>query len=262
MKAVSRDGTMIAYDQVGTGVPVVIVGAALQGRASYQPLAEALAARFTVFNYDRRGRGDSGDTAPYAVEREIEDLAAVIVAAGGPAAVYGHSSGAGLVLHAAAHGLPIDKIVLHELPFDPDEDESATREEAARYRSLIEENRPGDAVELFLASAGMPPELVAHVRNDPAMVANAPTLLYDPFEIMSTDSRNGRTPAEQATAVTTEALVLAGTEGPPWMAVTARELADALPQGQLRVMPGQGHVVPPEVLAPVLIEFLMVSPRR
>lgn len=256
MKTMSRDGTMIAYDQVGTGAPVVIVGAALQGRASYQPLAEELAARFTVFNYDRRGRGDSGDTAPYAVEREIEDLAAVIAAAGGSASVYGHSSGAGLVLHAAEHALPIDKIVLHELPYDPGEDNRTTREEAARYRSLLAENRRGDAVELFLASAGMPPEIVAHVRNEPAMVANAPTLLYDPFEIMSTESRNGRTPAEQATAVTTPALVLAGTEGPPWMAGTARDLADALPQGQLHVMAGQGHVVPPELLAPVLTDFL------
>jgi pimeloyl-ACP methyl ester carboxylesterase len=121
---------------------------------------------------------------------------------------------------------------------------------------LIEENRRGEAVELFLASAGLPPEIIAHVRNDPAMVANAPTLLYDPFEVMSTDSRRGRTPAEQATAVTTPALVLAGAEGPPWMAGTARELADALPQGRLHVATGQGHAVPPELLAPVLTEFL------
>lgn len=256
METTSRDGTAIAYDRVGTGAPLVIVAGALQGRTSYQPLAEALAARFTVFTYDRRGRGDSGDTAPYSVEREVEDLAAVIEVAGGRASVYGHSSGAGLVLHAAERGLPIDRIVLHELPFDPDEDDRETREEAARYRSLIEQNRRGDAIELFFASAGMPPEVIAHVRNDPALVANAPTLLYDPFEVMSTDSRGGRTPAEQATAVTTPALVLAGTEGPPWMATTARDLADALPVGRLHVLAGQGHVVPPELLAPVLTEFL------
>jgi pimeloyl-ACP methyl ester carboxylesterase len=256
METSSRDGTAIVYDRLGAGPSVVIVSAALQGRASYQPLAEVLAARFTVFNYDRRGRGDSGDTAPYSVEREVEDLAAVIAAAGGSASVYGHSSGAGLVLHAAEHGLPIDRIVLHELPFDPDEDEGATREEAARYRRLLEEDRRGDVVELFLTSAGMPPEIVAHVRNDPAMLAHAPTLLYDPFEVMSADSRGGRTPAEQAAAVTVPALVLAGTEGPPWMAETARELADALPRGRLHVMAGQGHVVPPELLAPVLTEFL------
>lgn len=256
METTSRDGTTIAYDRSGTGASVVLVAAALQGRASYQPLAEELAARFTVFNYDRRGRGDSGDTAPYSVDREIEDLAAIIAAAGGSASVYGHSSGAGLVLHAAERGLPIDRIVLHELPFDPDEDDRATWEEAARYRLLIEKNRHGEAIEHFLASAGMPPEIIAHVRNDPATVANAPTLLYDPFEVMSTNSRSGRTPTEQAAAVTTPALVLAGTEGPPWMANTARELADALPRGRLHVIAGQGHVVPPELLAPVLTEFL------
>lgn len=256
MRTRSGDGTTIAFDRSGDGAPVVIVSAALQGRASYQPLAEVLAARFTVFNYDRRGRGDSGDTPPYSVEREVEDLAAVIAAAGGSASVYGHSSGAGLVLHAAERGLPIDKIVLHELPFDPDEDDRATREEAARYRLLLEEGRRGDVVELFLASAGMPPEIAAHVRNDPAMIANAPTLLYDPFEVMSADSRRGRTPAEQAVAVTNPALVLAGTESPPWMVNTARELANALPHGRLHVMEGHGHVVPPELLSPVLTEFL------
>ncbi len=252
----SRDGTTIAYDRLGDGAPVVLVCGALQGPASFEPLAEVLAERFSVFTYDRRGRGDSGDTAPYAVDREVEDLAAVIAAAGGSASVYGHSSGAGLVLHAAERGLPIDRIMLHELPFDPDEDDRATREEAARYRLLLDEGRRGDAVELFLASAGMPPEVIAHVRNDPAMVTNAPTLLYDPFAVMSADSRGGRTPAEQAAAVTMPALVLAGTESPPWMVNTARELADALPQGQLQVMEGQGHVVPPDLLSPVLTEFL------
>ena len=256
MRTTSTDGTTIAYDRWGAGAPVVIVAGALQGRTSCRPLAEALAARFTVFSYDRRGRGESGDTPPYSVEREIEDLAAVIAAAGGTAAVYGHSSGAGLVLHAAEHGLPMDRIVLHELPFDPDEDDRATAEEAATYRALLAEDRRGDAVALFLGSAGVPPEIVAQVRNDPAMVANAPTLLYDPFEVMSTASRGGRAPAEQATAVAIPALVLAGTESPPWMAGTARELADALPHGQLHVMTGQGHVVPPEVLAPMLTEFL------
>jgi pimeloyl-ACP methyl ester carboxylesterase len=257
MKTTSQDGTTIAYDRLGAGPPGVIVAGALQGRATYRPLADELATRFTVFIYDRRGRGESGDTPPHSVEREIEDLAAVIAAAGGSASVYGHSSGAGLVLHAAEHGLPIDKIVLHELPYDPNEDDRSTRQEAARHRALLAEDRRGDAVELFFASAGLPPEIIAHARNDPAMVANAPTLLYDPFEIMSKDSRGGRTPAEQAAAVTNPTFVLAGTDGPPWMMNTASELADALPHGRLRVMAGQGHVVPPELLAPVLTEFLV-----
>lgn len=255
MKTTSRDGTTIVYDRLGAGAPVVIVAGALQGRAGYGPLAERLAAGFTVFTYDRRGRGDSGDTAPYAVEREVEDLAAVIAAAGGNAFVYGHSSGAGLVLHAAERGVPIDGLVLHELPYDPDEDAGATRDEAATYRSLLAEDRRADAVALFLTSAGLPQEIVAHLREDPDMVANAPTLLYDPFAVMSEESRSGRTPAEQAAAITTPALAIAGTEGPPWMAATARALAEAMPRGSLRVMEGEGHVVAPESLSRVLAEF-------
>jgi pimeloyl-ACP methyl ester carboxylesterase len=115
----SSDGTTIAFDWLGDGPPVIVVGGVTCDRAMTRPTAEELAKHFTVFNYDRRGRGDSGDTAPYAVEREIEDIGALIVEAGGAASVYGHSSGAGLVLHAAAHNLPLAKIVLHDPPTPP-----------------------------------------------------------------------------------------------------------------------------------------------
>ena len=118
-KVTSRDGTAIAFDRLGDGPPVIMVCGAMCARALMRPTAEELAKHFTVFNYDRRGRGDSADTAPYAVEREIEDIGALIIEAGGTASVYGHSSGAGLVLHAAAHGLPIAKIVLHDPPTRP-----------------------------------------------------------------------------------------------------------------------------------------------
>jgi pimeloyl-ACP methyl ester carboxylesterase len=123
----SSDGTVIAFDWLGGGHPVIVVGGVTCDRAMTRPTAEELAKHFTVFNYDRRGRGDSSDTAPYAVEREVEDIGALIVEAGGAASVYGHSSGAGLVLHAAAHGLPIAKIVLHDPPYAPDGDEEARR---------------------------------------------------------------------------------------------------------------------------------------
>jgi pimeloyl-ACP methyl ester carboxylesterase len=113
----SGDGTNIAFDRVGEGPPVVVVDGALCDRAANRPTAEQLAQHFTVINYDRRGRGDSGDTAPYAPEREIEDLEAIIAGAGGIASVYGHSSGAALALHAAARGLPIARLVLHEPPY-------------------------------------------------------------------------------------------------------------------------------------------------
>src|SRR5215218_1370978 len=120
----SPDGTPIAFDRLGDGPPVIVVGGAMCDRALTGPTAEELAKHFTVFNYDRRGRGDSGDTQPYAVEREIEDIGALIAEAGGTASVYGHSSGASLVLHAAAaEGLPIAKLVLHEPPYAPDSEE-------------------------------------------------------------------------------------------------------------------------------------------
>src|SRR3712207_1174069 len=119
----SSDGTIIAFDRLGDGPPVIAVCGAMCDRALMRPTAEELAKRFTVFNYDRRGRGDSGDSQPYAAEREIEDLAALIAEAGGSASVYGHSSGAGLALHAAAADVPIARLVLHEPPYAPDTEE-------------------------------------------------------------------------------------------------------------------------------------------
>jgi pimeloyl-ACP methyl ester carboxylesterase len=259
--AMSRDGTPIAFERLGDGEALILVGGALQGRATYRPLAEELSRRLTVVNYDRRGRGDSGDsgdTAPYAVEREIEDLRALIAAAGGTASVYGHSSGAGLVLHAAARGLPLDKIVLHEPPFGSgsEEERRAEQEEAEQISALLAQNRRVDAVTLYFASMGLPTEVVQHLAHDPAMLANAPTIRYDPYEVMSEHSRGGMTPAEQASRVTLPALVLAGGASPEWMIDASRQIADALPNGRLRVLEGHDHVVPPDVLAPVLAEFI------
>lgn len=256
--ATSRDGTPIAFERLGDGEPLILVGGALQGRATYRPLAEELSRHLNVLIYDRRGRGDSGDTAPYAVEREIEDLGALIAEAGGTASVYGHSSGAALVLHAAAHELPIDKIVLHEPPFGSgsDEERQAEQEEAERISALLAKDRPGDAVKLFLASTGMPPEVVDCLSHDPATLANAATILSDPFEVMSEHSRGGRTPAVQASGVGVPALVLAGGGSPEWLIDASRQIADALPNGRLCILAGQEHVVPPEVLAPVVMEFI------
>jgi pimeloyl-ACP methyl ester carboxylesterase len=255
--ATSRDGTRIAFERLGNGQPVIVVGGALAGRATYYSLAEELSRHFTVVNYDRRGRGDSADTKPYAVEREIEDLGSLIAEVDGTASVYGHSSGAALVLHAARK-LPIDKIVLHDVPFGSgsDAERRAEQEEAEQISALLAQDRRGDAVKLFLASMGMPPEVTDAMGNDPAMLANAPTILYDPFEVLSEHSRGGQTPAEQASSVTVPALVLVGEDSPQFMIDAARQIADALPSGRLQVLPGQEHVVPPDVLVPVLVEFL------
>ena len=255
----SRDGTSIAFERLGDGPPIIVVGGATCDRAMTRPLAEYLARHFTVINYDRRGRGDSGDTAPYKVEREIEDIAAVIDEAGGSAFVYGHSSGAGLVLHAAAHGLPITKLVLHEPPFVPDgeEERRISREYAEKLESILAEDRRGDAVELFMTTVGMPQEMVDQMRNEPwwaGLEKIAPTLAYD-SEVMGDASRGGTIPADQAGSVTIPALVLVGGASPAWMIDIGRQVADALPNGRHSVLEGQKHVVAPEVLVPVLAEF-------
>jgi pimeloyl-ACP methyl ester carboxylesterase len=162
VKVTSADGTPIAFERLGDGQPVIVVGGATCDRVKTRPTAEELAKHFTVFNYDRRGRGDSGDTTPYAVEREIEDIGALIAEAGGTASVYGHSSGAGLALHAVAHGLPITKLVLHEPPYVPDVEEERrnSQEIGERIKFLLAEDRRGDAVELAMTMAGMPAEVV------------------------------------------------------------------------------------------------------
>lgn len=259
-KATSRDGTTIAFDRYGNGPPVVVVGGQLCDRALTRPTAKELAKHFTVFNYDRRGRGHSGDTAPYAIEREIEDLEALIAEAGGTASVYAHSSGAGLALHAAAAGLPVSRLVLHEPPYTPDgaeEERRIAREIGQRHRTLLAENRRADAVELVMTTAGMPQEMVAEMRQTPRwaeLEAMAPTIVYD-SEIMGDIGAGGTVPTDLLGRVTTESLVLVGGASPEWMIAVGRQVADALPNGRHRVLDDQEHVVPPEVLVPVLAGF-------
>src|ERR687898_827884 len=224
----SSDGTPIAFDRLSDGQRVIVVGGQLCDRALTRPTAEALAKHFTVFNYDRRGRGDSGDTAPYAIEREIEDLGALIAEAGGTASVYAHSSGAGLALHAAAAGLPILRLVLHEPPYTPDgaeEERQLAREIGGRQRALLAEDRRGEAVELVMTTAGMPREMVEEMRQTPRwseLEAMAPTIVYD-SEIMGDISTGGTEPADLLCRVTTESLVLVGGAGPEWVIAVGRE---------------------------------------
>ena len=167
-KVTSKDSTPIAFDRLGDGPPVIVVCGATCDRALIRPTAEELAKHFTVFNYDRRGRGDSGATTPYAAEREIEDLGALIAEAGGRASVYGHSSGAVLALRAAAAGLPIARLVVHELPFTPEEEEwrRRSREYGENLRTILAEDRRSDAVELFMTMAGTPQEMVERMRKE------------------------------------------------------------------------------------------------
>jgi pimeloyl-ACP methyl ester carboxylesterase len=256
---VSADGTSIAFERFGDGQPIILITAALCDRSALRPLAEQLEQHAMVINYDRRGRGDSGEIGQYTVEREIEDLAALLKKVGGTAAVYGHSSGAALALHAAAYGLPITKLVLHEPPFALNEDDEQRRrsqEIAENIKALLAQERRRDAVELFLTTTGMPPAMAAQMSDDPAMRANAHTIPYDPFEILHVSSRGGATPIEQASGVTVPTLALAGGASFPFMIETAVQLSDAMPSGRHVVLDGQEHVVAPDVLAPVLAEFL------
>lgn len=256
----SSDGTTIAFDRLGDGQPVIVVGGMLCDRALTRPTAEELAKHFTVINFDRRGRGDSGETAPYAIEREIEDIGALIAEAGGTASVYAHSSGAGLAFHAAAANVPIAKLVLHEPPYNPDGDEDrqrTTRKEAEHIKTLLAEDRRGDAIEYFWRSIGMPQEMVDEMRRTPRwaeLEAMAHTMAYD-SAVMGDISRGGTIPAALLDAVTIPILVLVGGASPGWMIDVGRQLAEGLPNGRLRVLEGQEHVVPPEVLVPVLAEF-------
>ncbi len=250
----SDDGTTIAFDRLGDGYPVIVVGGQLCDRALTRATAEELAKSFAVFNYDRRGRGDN---APHAVEREIEDLEALIAQVGGTASVYSHSSGAALTLHAAAAGLPIAKLVLHEPPYTPDGDEDrqrASRNEAKHIKTLLDEDRRRDAVEYLIWGIGMPQEMVEVVSQDPRVVAMAPTMAYD-SEIMGDISRGRTVPAVLLDAVTVSTLVVSDGASSAWMIDVGRRLAESLPKGRHVILEGQEHVVPPEVLVPVLTEF-------
>ena len=250
----SEDGTTIAYDRLGEGPPVVLVCGASVDRRTSAGFAQHLAADFTVFNYDRRGRGDSGDSQPYAIEREVEDIQAVIEAAGGAACLWGSSSGGVLGLIAAERGAPITKLALWEPPFVPEGVPGPPPEEQVeQYERMIAEDRRGDAVEYFMSKVvGMPPEFVAGARTQPfwaATEALAHTLAYD-ARVMA----DYRPPADAA-SVKVPTLVIAGGADIPWMRDAARMLAEALPEGQAQFLDGQGHDVDPSALAPVLKEF-------
>jgi pimeloyl-ACP methyl ester carboxylesterase len=256
-KVVSSDGTTIAFDRSGEGPPVIVVGGAFIERShpAVTGLAALLAPDFTVYNYDRRGRGDSGDTAPYAVEREVEDLQALIREAAGPAFVFGLSSGAALALEAAASGLAITKLAVYEPPFTVDDSRPpGPRDFAVQLTGLISAGRRGDAVEFFMTKGmGMPAEFVAPMRNAPmwpALEVLAHTLVYD-TAVMGDNSL----PAERMAAVTVPTQVMNGENSTPWLRHAARVTADALPHGRHHTLEGQDHVVDPAALAPALKEF-------
>jgi pimeloyl-ACP methyl ester carboxylesterase len=263
----SRDGTRIAYDQLGQGPALILVAPAFATRSDQASVATALAPYFAVFAYDRRGRGDSGDTAPYAVEREIEDLEALINEAGGSAFVFGHSSGAVLALDAAlAIPTRITKLALYEPPFIVDASRPPMPQDFARHlTALVAAGRRGDAVEYWQTQLGVPAEAIAHMRQSPmwpGLEAVAPTLPYD-ATIMGDTQQGSPAPLKKWATVTIPTLVMDGTvmmgseEAHTFMRHGADALAAELPNAQRRTLEGQDHGPSDEALVPALRAFFL-----
>src|SRR6266571_2849279 len=255
----SKDGTRIVYDKIGHGPAVILVAGALCSRSFWSgpELAKLLARSFTVYNYDRRGRGDSGDTRPYAVAREIEDIEALIDEAGGSAYLYGHSSGAALALEAALRlGKKVKKLAMYEAPYNDDaEAKQAWKEYLKQLTEALAADRRGDAVALFMKYVGTPADQIEAMRHAPAwplLEAIAPTLAYDHAAILGEDAS---VPTERAAIVTAPTLVMYGGASFAFMYNTAQALGRAIPNAQVRTLEGQTHDVDLDVLARVLMEF-------
>jgi pimeloyl-ACP methyl ester carboxylesterase len=262
----SADGTVIAYDKQGAGPAVVLVDGAFGNRGfGNNEIADALAEDFTVYTYDRRGRNESGDTAPYAVQREIEDVAAVVDAAGGSASLWGISSGAALVLEAAAAGIDgVERIALYEPPFIVDDSRTPVPADfEANVARALAEDRRGEAVRLFMRDAVQVPRLVvALMRFMPMwkkLKAVAHTLPYD-FAIVGPNQTGRPYDAGRWASVTVPTLVADGGKSPDWMRNAASSLADVLPNARHTTLEGQTHMVKAKALVPVLTEFFTEQP--
>jgi pimeloyl-ACP methyl ester carboxylesterase len=257
----SRDGTTIAFDRLGEGPPVILVFGAFSYRKFPKSveLAELLAERFTVINYDRRGRGDSGDTKAYAVEREIEDIDALIRAAGGSAHLWGWSSGAVLALRAAASGLNVEKLIAYDPIFLVDESgELPPPDFAARLDEMVAADRRSDAARYFMTDAmGVPRLFVGGMRLLPMwsrLKRVAHTLPYD-FAVTA-DTVTGKPPvAEDWASLTTPTLVMYGAKAPERLRKGAEAIADVLPNAKRRALEGQSHNPSMKVMAPAVEEF-------
>ena len=251
----SKDGTTLAVDVSGSGPAIVLVSGGSVDRGSNAGLADALGGEFTTYNYDRRGRGDSGDTAPYAVEREIEDIEAVIALAGGRAHLYGSSSGAGLAFEAAAAGAPVDKLVLWEPPYNLDPAGRPPADSVERLDRMVAEGRRGDAATFFMVDmVRLPLDFAAFAKTQPwwpAQEAIAHTLAYD-ARVMGDYS----VPTATAARIAVPTLILTGSASFPFFKPTAEALVAAMPDARTAELPDQQHNVDPTVLGPAMAKFL------
>jgi pimeloyl-ACP methyl ester carboxylesterase len=264
-RVVSRDGTPIAFDRTGTGPAIILVDGAFCSRSfgPTQKLARLLSQHFTVFAYDRRGRGDSGDTAPYAVAREVEDLAAIIEEAGGSAYVFGASSGAALALEAAAGGLNITKLALYEPPFVDDRSGRHTQaDHRAQLERLVAADRRGDAVKYFMKDMVRAPALVVVMMRLMLPIwtklkAVAHTLPYDAAVL-----GDWALPIARVASVRVPTLALDGEKSDPRLRRATRSVAETVPDAEYRSLKGQTHNVAANALAPALVEFFLRTPSR
>lgn len=262
----SADGTTIAYDQQGEGPAVILVNGAL-GYRNFKlmtTLMDLLSERCTVINYDRRGRGDSDEAGPFAVEREIEDIAALIDAAGGRASLWGFSSGGALALRAAGAGIGVEKLAVYEVPFmvDP-HDKMPAPDYGQRLDELVAAGDRRGAVKHFMRGAmGIPAPVVAAMRLMPMwkqLVANAMTLPYDWAALGEHNMRGEPLRNEEFASVTVPTLVVHGAKSPSNLQKGSRALADVLPHAELRTLPGVSHNLKAKPLAPMLLEFFASS---
>lgn len=252
----SADGTTIAYQAYGDGRPIVFVGGATQRKEDWIELAQALrGAGFTAVTYDRRGRGDSGDTAPYAVQREVEDLAAVIAANGGTAGVHGQSSGGALADRATAAGLPVTSLSTFETPYRVGEGPKPPADYLEHLQDLYDADQPEAMLEYFMtAGVGQPQEAVDQMKQLPfwgALVPLGRTVLYDGYCL---GGSHAPLPTDLLATITVPVLTLGSTGSPDWLRAGAEAVAAAVPDGRFVVLEGEFHSAPTPVLAPVLAD--------
>jgi pimeloyl-ACP methyl ester carboxylesterase len=247
----SADGTGIALDRSGSGPPLVIVLGASCDRSTSKPLAGLLASSYTVYEYDRRGRGDSGNGLPLSIEAEIEDLAAVVAAAGEAPFVYGHSSGGLLALETAARGIAMRRLAVYEPPYTGDHDPGP--EFGRHLDELVATGHRDEAAEQWLAVTGTPARIIESIKSSPGW-AQRQALAHT----LSQDLRlanNGRAPIERLKAIEIPVLALAGGASPPWAASTTAMLAGSLPHASERIVDGQQHIPADSVIAAILESF-------
>ena len=258
--ATSADGTVIAYDRAGAGPALIVSVGAFCTRGTFAA-PPGLTAQFTVVTYDRRGRGDSGDTAPFTPEKEYEDLAAVAAATGSqPPFLFGHSSGAAIALRAVAAGLPAAGVVAYEAPFTNDDTPQPETDPAERIRRLVSAGRDRDAVIYWMKDVvRVPQPVIAQMDGAPWVTALEPLARTLPYDLAVT---GGGVPAGELGRITAPVLVLGGANSPAWFRRSVAEQAAAIPGAQRRTLDGYDHNVPPEVIAPILASFFGTAVSR